>query len=157
MFAPDPAKLLSRVRHLLRPGARIAVSVWSPPAVNPLFAIPQAALKQVVDTQSATAPDPDMPSPLRFAADGKLEALLRDVGFEHVTVEPVSLYQFARDAEEYWTFLTEIVPPFRKKSDALSPEQKEQLRVGVVQAVKEYAIGGVVRIPATALLGVGVK
>jgi ubiquinone/menaquinone biosynthesis C-methylase UbiE len=155
MFMPEARASLASLRGMLRAGGRLAASVWTPPKVNPLFAIPSAELRKV--SVGSPPPDPHEPGPLRYSSDGELRELLAEAGYREVRVTEVPLYHFARDAAEYWEFLTDCVPPFRRQYRMLDSARKEQVREGVIREVSKHVVGGVVRIPALARVGVGVK
>jgi len=154
IFFPDVLSGLRRLHEFLRPGGRIAVSTWTPPEVNPGFALPSRELRKVVDLPPS---QPDEPGPFRLAGDGELAAALYDAGFADVVVEDVPLYMFARDATRYWEMLQEISASFREQYEALPDEKRSELKRLIRAAVLEYQMGDVIRLPMLARVGLGVK
>jgi SAM-dependent methyltransferase len=152
IFFPDVAAGLRRLGASLKPGGRLAVSVWTPPEVNPGFVLPTRELRAVVDLP---APDPQAPGPFRLSGEGELAAALAEIGLRDVQVEDVPFYLFARDAETYWEMLLDISAIFAQHFRALNAEQQAEVRRRILRAVEEYRCGDVLRLPVRARVGVG--
>jgi ubiquinone/menaquinone biosynthesis C-methylase UbiE len=152
MFLPDLAGGLRHLHSLLRPGGRLAVSVWAGYESNPMMAVPRREIAKVVDLP---AMDPTKPGPMRLSGKGELAAALTRAGFGEVSVAPVPMYWFARDPQEYWEMLTAMSVTFRRSVAQLSPEQLQTVRAGLTEAVSQYASGSVIRMPALAQVGTG--
>jgi hypothetical protein len=116
-----------------------------------MFAIPCQELARVADLPK---PDPDEPGAMRLAREGELAAALADAGFSEIDVEPVAMYQFARDPQDYWEMLTVMAPGFRRQLRVLNERQRAAVRAGVMSAVAKYASGPVIRVPALAQVGI---
>lgn len=77
MFPPDRVAAAKEACRVLKPGARIAYSVWGPLADNPHFAITRATLLEFSHGQI----EPEEPQRHSLAAPGALAAILRAAGF----------------------------------------------------------------------------
>ncbi|MCB9849084.1 MAG: methyltransferase domain-containing protein [Phycisphaerales bacterium] len=154
IFFPDVAAGLGRLRDALKPGGRIAVSTWTPPDVNPGFALPSRELRKLVELPPS---DPTDPGPFRLARDGELAAALSDAGFVDVAVKDVVFYMFARDADAYWEMLQEISAMFREQYAKLSADKQRELEGLIRHAVEAHRSGNVLRLPMRARVGSGVK
>lgn len=152
IFLPDLPDGLRRIRESLAPGGRLCFSVWTPPAVNPVFAIPSVALRNVT---KAPAPSPNTPGPFRMAGDGEAEQLLEQAGFEDIRVEQVAVYQCAPDVETYWRLLSEMSVSFRKQYCVMSDDEQQQVRDEVLTALEAYNHQSAVRVPGLARVVVG--
>ena len=154
MFLPDVDAGLRRLHGLLRDGGRIALATWTPPEANPMFDLPATEIRKVVDVPP---PSPDAPGPLRLAADGELADALARAGFRDVTTRTVRAYAFARDADDYWAFVTETSSAVRRQLAAISEADRRRIQAGIAEAVERYRVGPVIRIPALARVGSATK
>jgi 2-polyprenyl-3-methyl-5-hydroxy-6-metoxy-1,4-benzoquinol methylase len=154
MFLEDVQLALSKARDLLRPGGRMAISVWAPMSVNPMFAIPRAQFAAVGD---APRPPADVPGPLRLSRDGELQQALEDAGFANVEVVDVKFYNFARSREEYFELTYALTPMFRRNYDALTADQQHRFRAGLIAALAPFEDSTGVRVPAQSRVGWGEK
>jgi SAM-dependent methyltransferase len=150
IFCPDVSGALAHLGGFLRSGGRVVMASWAAPAVNPAFAIPSQALRAVID---APPPDPSMPGPFRLSDDGALSAVFSDAGFAEVTVTEVPCYQFGSSAEAYWEMLSAMSGSFCKQYRGLSPPQQEAVKRHFLEAIRGHTTGGVLRVPALALVG----
>ena len=130
------------------------MSTWTPPEINPGFALPSRELRKVVDLPAA---DPNAPGPFRLAGDGELAGALASAGFSDVCVEDVELYLFARDAAAYWAMLLDISMSFYEQYQALPKDARTRVASLIREAVTEYQSGEVLRLPMRARVGSGVK
>src|SRR5947199_6845213 len=83
MLTFDPGAALQEARRVLRPGGRIALSVWDVPERNPWATIPNRALLELGHIEP---PDPDAPGMFALADPGRLKELAYEAGFIDVIV-----------------------------------------------------------------------
>ena len=148
---PRPEVAVASLARVLRPGGRVALTVWDLPEANPALGLfgPVVASAGVVP---ATPPGPDAG---RFARDEAMDALLRrdfaDVAVTRVrwtvTVQPGAWFDAVAAA----------TPRTGAALAAASAEQRAQLRARYVEVATERFRGpdGRVALPAAAVLGSG--
>ncbi len=154
MFFTDLPAGMSKLHDLLRAGGRVAVSTWAPTDRNRMFGIPGEQIARVAELPK---PPRDAPGPLRLSRSGELEAALEHAGFAEVRATEVRFYNFGKDAEEYFTVVYDMAPMFRKTFDSLTADQQRRVRKGIMEAVSVHADGGVIRVPAVAHVGTGLR
>lgn len=154
MFMPDPTAGLAQLGKSLRVGGRIVVAVWTPPAMNEGFAFPSRVVREITDVPKT---DRAAPGPFRLSGPGELADALQAGGFEDVQVLDVPIYLFARDAEAYWDMLCSVSDSFRRLWTQLDEPTRVRVRQRMIQAVEAYRSGTVLRLPACARVGWGVK
>jgi hypothetical protein len=140
---------------VLKPGGRISLAVWHFAERNPFH----YALSQVVDRYVASRPPaPDWPDAFRFAAPGKLLAILSNAG---ATGTSERLLRFAIRApisvEDFWKLRSEMSDNLRAKLATLSKERLAELKQEVHEALGAYYANGVVSFPAEVLIVSGRK
>ena len=86
MFFTDVQAGLTRIREVLRPGARAAFVAWGSPDENELFG-PFRSTTTPYLPEPPQQPGPDTPHPMRFAAPGSLSAALSAAGYRDVQVD----------------------------------------------------------------------
>ncbi|NOX60210.1 MAG: methyltransferase domain-containing protein [Planctomycetes bacterium] len=149
MFFPDVVAGLRQLRSLVKADGRVCFAVWDSHTVNPAFAIPLAALRPFVEAPNV---DENAPGPLRLAGEGKLLGALEQAEFTDIRVEAIELYQFAASIEAYWVMLSDVSSSFRKQLQGLSEADQDKVKGAVFDAVAEWTVDGVVRVPARALV-----
>jgi ubiquinone/menaquinone biosynthesis C-methylase UbiE len=152
IYMADAVGALARLRDVLAPGGRIAVTAWAPAEANPWVTIPMGALAAVHPLPPAA---PGTPGIFHLSADGALAESLRAAGFRGVGQERVQLSQFARDPAEFWDMLSDMAGPLAPLLAQLSAAEREQVARAVRDGIGRFRVGDVYRIPAQAQLAWG--
>lgn len=152
MFTVDPEAPFRECRRVLRPGGRLALAAWAPPAENPWFSVPGRELLEQGLTEPPTPGD--NPGPFRFAAPGRLEELLEGAGFAEVEVEPLPFSARFASFAEVWDLQRSLSRSLREALELTHAEGARALRAGVERGYAPYATtGGGYELPLVALLG----
>ena len=98
MFFTDPPAAFGNVFRSLRPGGRLAASVWQHLDRNPWMALTTATAAQILGMDRAPLPAPGDPGPFSLADPDATEQLLTRAGFTDVYLESVEApFVFAGD------------------------------------------------------------
>ena len=137
MFFEQPGEALKRLRATLRPGGRLAVSVFSTPDRNPLLSVPIGILARHADPNGTPPPPPPgAPGPFSLGKPGRLPGLLANAGFVEVRIDavpsPLRMPSGADLMRFYRETLGEIVKELAPGSQAEAWAEVERATSGFV-------------------------
>ena len=148
MLMVDPAAAFAETRRVLRPGGRLAFSVFAAPERNPWASLVGRVL---VGQGYIPPPDPEAPSIFAMADLGRTRELVVGAGFAEPEIEEVSFSWPFADQDAYWRFLTEVAGAIASILQTLPPEVQAQVREQVHQAAEPFRSGEGYDLPAVCL------
>ncbi|MDI9256836.1 class I SAM-dependent methyltransferase [Flavobacterium sedimenticola] len=154
MFFPDMLLAAKEMARVLKPGGRIATSVWNVPEKN--FWV-TAIMSTINRNMELPPPPPGSPGMFRCAQDQFIADLFVQAGLKNVTQKEVLSQLKTQTTEVYWTMMTEVAAPFVAALSKADDATKEKIKTEVFQAVKDKFPDGNVHIDASALVISGEK
>ncbi len=136
MLMADPAAALSETRRVLRPGGRLAMSVWGAPDLNPWASI---GGRIFVERGLLPSPEPGAPGPFSMASEERTRALLEDAGFTEVRTDEVSVRFPFRDIDDYERWVSDLSGSFAMVLRGLPDGELEAIRAELRTAFEPYA------------------
>ena len=148
MLTTDPAAAFAETRRVLRPGGRLALSVWASRERNPALSL----VGRVLESQGhISPPEPEAPGAFAMADPGRIQELVVGAGFAEPEIEEVSFRWSFADQEAYWRYLTETSASASPVLRSLPPEAQEPVREQVHEAARPFHSGEGYNFPAVCL------
>jgi SAM-dependent methyltransferase len=139
----DPPPALAEIRRVLRPGGRLAFSVWAERERNPWMTVPA----DVLVARGHLAPQNEAEQRLSARRNpDSIAGLLADAGFGEPEIEEMPVaYEFA-DAHELWFFVSELRGPVALALAELPEAEQAEIRAEIeahAATERAYELGGV--------------
>jgi SAM-dependent methyltransferase len=148
MLMIDPRAAFAETRRVLRPGGRLAFSVWAVRERNPALSL----VGGVLQSQGHTPPpDPETPSAFAMADPGYIRELVMGAGFSEPEIEEVAFRWPFSDRGAYWRYVTETSASSSPILRSLPPEEQAKVREQVHEAARPYRSGEGYDFPAVCL------
>ncbi len=154
MFFPDMLLAAKEMVRVLKPGGRIAASVWNVPEKNFWITATMGTINKNMDLP---APPPNAPGMFRCAKDGLIAGIFSQAGLKNISVTEVSGKLNCKTTEVYWNVMTELAAPVVAALGNADDQLRDKIRKEVYQAVNQKYPGQDVMIDSSALVIYGQK
>ncbi len=149
-----PEQALAEAQRVLRPGGRIAFTVWGDPQMCTGFKI---ILDAIANHGTMDVPLPDGPPFFRFSDTAESKRVLAEAGFHNAVVEVVDTeWDVPHAGTLYETFLHGAVRT-GALLQAQSPQAQSAIRQATRDGVMAFEDAGRIRLPMAAVLASGQK
>jgi SAM-dependent methyltransferase len=148
MFFADPEAAFRNLRRALRAGGRLAFVCWQPVQRNPWMLVPATAIARHVPI---SPPEPNQPGPFALGDPERVQRILFRAGFRDVGVEggELSLSPGGGDLDHAVEFALEIgLAAAALRAANAGPDLRKQAAESVREALRPFATGGALRMPA---------
>jgi len=154
MFFPDMLLAAKEMARVLKPGGRIATSVWNVPEKN--FWV-TAIMGTINRNMELSGPPPGAPGMFRCAQDGFMADLFQQAGLKNISQKEVSGKLNSKTTDTYWNMMTEVGAPIVAALSKADDAMKEKIKTEVYELVNQKYPDGNVVIDSSALVIYGEK
>jgi ubiquinone/menaquinone biosynthesis C-methylase UbiE len=134
MFFPDMQLAANEMYRVLKPGGRVATSVWNVPDKN--FWV-TATMGTIMKNMELPPPAPDVPGMFRCAKPGRMKELFDQAGFKNYHEKEVTTKLRAGTVERYWSMMTEVGAPIVAALSKADDAMREKIRREVFDLIKQ--------------------
>lgn len=155
IHVPDARRALREMHEVLKPGCRLAVSVWETPGPANGFGLLYGAVQTHADPDVALPHGPDF---FQFSAEEKLKAALQETDFSRIAVGRVEqTWEFSNPSGLVASFVEGAVRA-RGLLLAQTGAVREAIEQAVIEGMQQFRnADGAYRVPMPALIGSGAK
>jgi ubiquinone/menaquinone biosynthesis C-methylase UbiE len=154
MFFPDMLLAAKEMVRVLKPGGKIATSVWNVPEKNFWVA---AIMETIRSNIELPAIPPNSPGMFRCAKDGFISDLFLQAGLKNIRQKEIAGKMNFKTKDIYWTMMTEVislvVSALRKADD----DMKEKIKKEVYQRLNQKYLDRNILTDSSALVIYGEK
>ncbi|HLG36469.1 MAG TPA: methyltransferase domain-containing protein [Bacteroidia bacterium] len=154
MFFPDMLLAAKEMARVLKPGGRIATSVWNVPEKNFWVTVTMGTISRNMELPP---PPPGAPGMFRCAKDGFISDLFLQAGLKNITQKEIAGKLNSKTTDVYWSMMTEVAAPVVAALSKADDAMKEKIRKEVYQALNQKYPDGNILMDSSALVIYGEK
>ena len=149
MFFPDMQLAANELSRVLKPGGRIAVSVWNTPDTNFWITV---MMGTIAKNMTLPSPPPGAPGMFRCAQPGMMSQLFATAGFKNMRDEAIPLNFHCETIDQYWSMMTEVGAPIVAALSKATPDTVQQIKTQVFELIHSRHGDHDIDIPASAVV-----
>lgn len=155
MFFPAMQLAAKEMFRVLKPGGRIAASVWGPPEKN--FWV-TSIMGPIMKNMQLPPPPQGAPGMFRCSDPAQMMSLFKEAGIKNVTVKEVNEKTDAESLDFFWQYMNDIAAPVVAAMSKADDTMKGKIKKEVFDGLKQkYPGNGPLEFDYQALIIYGEK
>ena len=154
MFFPDMLLAAKEMARVLKPGGRIAATVWSEPEKNLWAGTVMGAIHKNMYVEN---PPQGAPGLFRCAKRGLVSDLFKQAGLKNISESEVAGKLNIGNRKAYWNFMTEVAAPIVAALSNADCDMLIKVRREVFNSIKQKYPDGELSLDSNAFVIYGVK
>jgi len=154
MFFPDMLIAAKEMTRVLKPGGRIAASVWNVPEKNFWITAIMGTISRNIELPPLP---PGAPGMFRCAEDGFMSDLFSKAGLKNISLYEITGKLNSKTTDVYWEMMTDIGAPIVAALNSADDDLREKIKNEVYQVVNEKYPDGNVIMDSSAIVIYGEK
>lgn len=134
MFFPDMLMAIKEMQRVVKPGGRIATSVWGAPQKN--FWV-TAIMSNINKNMDLPAPPPGSPGMFRCGAPGQLAGLFREAGLKNITEKEITGKLNCGTIDTYWDYMNEVGAPIVAAMSKADQPTRDKIKTETFETVAQ--------------------
>ncbi len=149
MFFPDMQLAANEILRVLKPGGRIATSVWNVPEKN--FWV-TSIMGTINKNMELPQPPPGAPGMFRCCKPGLMRSVFENAGFKNIDEQEVQSKLKAGTVDTFWNMMTEVGAPIVAALSKADDDLRQKIKNEVFELVGQRYKEGEVFIDAGAIV-----
>lgn len=154
MLFPDPKSALKSIHHVLRPGGKVAVVVFTTQAANPHRA---KAMQILLRHAGKPPPAPGQPGMYSLGDPGTMDSLYKECGFIDVQRREIKIPMVMRSAMDALQMMQDAYGAYRAVLRDCSGEMQKAAWAEVAEMLKTFETDGRFVAPSELLVAAATK
>ena len=154
MFFPDMELAAKEMVRVLKPGGRMATSVWNVADKNFWVTAIMSAISKNIEMPAAV---PGSPGMFRCSNNIFMTDLFRQTGLKNISKSEIYGKLNCGNAEGYWNFMNEVAGPVAAALAKVDHETKEKIRKEVLLSIDQKYSEGKTLVDSNAFVIYGEK
>ncbi len=135
MFFPDMQLAANEMYRVLKPGGKMATSVWFNQSKNSWISSVMSVISKNI---TMPAPTPGAPGMFRCAQPEMMKTILQKAGFTNIKEQEINGKAYYQDFQAYWKQMNEIAAPVVNAFSKADEATKEKVKAELQQVVKPF-------------------
>ncbi len=135
IYFPDQQRALAGMKHVLKPGGKVAAMVYSTADKNEFFSVPVSIIRR---RAQLPPPLPGQPGPFSLGGEGVLETAFAEAGFRDIQTQVIDAPVRVSSAAECLQFEKESFGALHQMLGGLSDSEKDEAWAEIEESLKQY-------------------